>query len=437
MCLYSYLYVYINSAMWFSYTLLYLQRITKLEPLTAGALLLLGQLVDALMTPIFGILVDKYNKKKFWHIIGSILVALSFPVIFGNFLQNIKNNNISMIFYIVSIIIFQTGWAAVQISHLSMIPILTNLPLVRAELTAIRYSAQVTAAVFLFIVTWIVLPTNENSIIKLSDQDDIKFRNIVIIVTTCGVTATILFHISLKSHLLEYNQGNNIIDSPTNDKKLSKNDLYDNNNSSTIISSTTATKKSNIGIKVLIRVALLYVASRLFITLATVYLPLYIEETDVGGKQALATVPLVSYIASFVSALTLKYINKSFGTKICYLLGSLIGIIGAAVTKFGGNYEIIIYLIAIFIGIASSITMVTALSITADFIGIKTENSALIYSIVTFLDKIITGLVVVFIEKWRCLDKESCLNYNRDTLAVVCCGSMILGVVALISLLRR
>lgn len=44
--------------------------------------------------------------------------------------------------------------------------------------------------------------------------------------------------------------------------------------------------------------------------------------------------------------------------------------------------------------------MITALSITADFIGIKTENSALIYSIVTFLDKIITGLVVVFIEKW-------------------------------------
>lgn len=90
--------------------------------------------------------------------------------------------------------------------------------------------------------------------------------------------------------------------------------MYDNN-SSTI---STTTVKSSIGVKVLIRVALLYVASRLFITLATVYLPLYIEETDVGGKQALATVPLVSYIASFVSALTLKYINKSCGTKVIH-----------------------------------------------------------------------------------------------------------------------
>lgn len=86
--------------------------------------------------------------------------------------------------------------------------------------------------------------------------------------------------------------------------------------------------------------------------------------------------------------------------QICYLLGTLIGILGAIITEFVGNYEIVIYSIAILIGAASSITMVTALSITADFIGMKTENSALIYSIVTFLDKIITGLVVVFIEKW-------------------------------------
>lgn len=71
-----------------------------------------------------------------------------------------------------------------------------------------------------------------------------------------------------------------------------------------------------ISITLLLRVALLYVASRLFITLATVYLPLYIEETDVGGKQALATVPLTSYLASLIAALSLKYISKSFGTKV-------------------------------------------------------------------------------------------------------------------------
>lgn len=88
------------------------------------------------MTPIFGILVDQYLKKKIWHIIGSVMVTVSFPVIFGGF-SNPSNTSI-MLVYVLSIAVFQTGWAAVQISHLSMIPTLTNSLLARADLTAIR-----------------------------------------------------------------------------------------------------------------------------------------------------------------------------------------------------------------------------------------------------------------------------------------------------------
>jgi Na+/melibiose symporter-like transporter len=36
------------AAMWFSYTLLFLQRVALLEPLTAGSLLLLGSLIFTL-----------------------------------------------------------------------------------------------------------------------------------------------------------------------------------------------------------------------------------------------------------------------------------------------------------------------------------------------------------------------------------------------------
>lgn len=88
------------------------------------------------MTPIFGILVDQYPKKKIWHIIGSVMVTLSFPVIFGGFGK--PSNSSIMLVYVFSIAMFQTGWAAVQISHLSMIPALTNSLLARADLTAIR-----------------------------------------------------------------------------------------------------------------------------------------------------------------------------------------------------------------------------------------------------------------------------------------------------------
>lgn len=88
------------------------------------------------MTPVFGLLIDHYSKKKIWHVIGSTMVTLSFPMIFAGFNSS---SSITMVLYITSITIFQTGWAAVQISHLSMIPSLTNSVLARAELTAIRY----------------------------------------------------------------------------------------------------------------------------------------------------------------------------------------------------------------------------------------------------------------------------------------------------------
>ncbi|CAL1688786.1 unnamed protein product [Lasius platythorax] len=406
------------AAMWFSYTLIYLQRVALLEPVVAGALLLLGQIIDAIATPVFGFLVDHYCKKKIWHVFGSAMVTLSFPVIFGGFANSSATT--AMFLYVTSITIFQTGWAAVQISHLSMIPSLTNSLLARADLTAIRYSAQVSAAVIVFIVTWIVLPTSGESMVQLDQQDDYKFRNIVLVLTTLGLTATVCFHIFLKANLLER---------ATSPKANIEEPIGSSDNSSNRRISWT-------GITILLRVAMLYVASRLFITLSTVYLPLYIEETEIGGKQALATVPLVSYVSSFVAALLLKYINRSCGTKVCYFLGATVGLTAAIVTEFVAGNTTVVYVVAVLIGAGSSITMVTALSVTAELIGSRTERSALVYSIVTFLDKIITGLVVIFIEKWRCSDKELCFNYNRDTLAIVCASSMILGLITLISVSR-
>lgn len=84
----------------------------------------------------------------------------------------------------------------------------------------------------------------------------------------------------------------------------------------------------------------------------------------------------------------------------CYFLGAVIGIIAAVVTEFVGSNTAVVYIVAVLIGAGSSITMVTALSVTAELIGSRTERSAFVYSIVTFLDKIITGLVVIVIEKW-------------------------------------
>ena len=81
-----------------------------------GPLLMLGQFADALFTGIIGFLTDLYSTKRSWHLIGSIMVTISFPLIF------ILHRDIlpywACMFYLAfMIVLFQCGWATVQVSR--------------------------------------------------------------------------------------------------------------------------------------------------------------------------------------------------------------------------------------------------------------------------------------------------------------------------------
>ena len=108
----------------------------------------IGQFADGISTVFVGIFSDKgdnfwlcnrYGTRKSWHLIGTACVVLSFPFIFlpcptceG------ADEYALLVYYSAFIIIFQFGWAAVQISHLSMIPELTSCQNEYTMLTSIR-----------------------------------------------------------------------------------------------------------------------------------------------------------------------------------------------------------------------------------------------------------------------------------------------------------
>lgn len=70
------------ASMWFSYTLLFLHAVIGMPGAQAGAILMLGQVVDALATPLVGIAADrtiagpfrKYGRRKFLHLVGEFFV---------------------------------------------------------------------------------------------------------------------------------------------------------------------------------------------------------------------------------------------------------------------------------------------------------------------------------------------------------------------------
>jgi len=66
----------------------------------------------------------------------------------------------------------------------------------------------------------------------------------------------------------------------------------------------------------LYQVALLYMATRLFVNLSQVYIPLYLHESLGMGAESLAVIPLVMFLASFAMSLLVKILNKKCGRKV-------------------------------------------------------------------------------------------------------------------------
>lgn len=145
------------AGVWFSYTLLFLQRALKISATEAGLLVMIGQVGDAVVTPIVGLITDKYGTKRLWHMAGTVLVFLSFPMIFSicPWCETSPSWWVPT-YFTICILVFQVGWPIVQITHLAMIPELSTRQRDRSDLTAIRYSASICSNVVVYVVTWAV-----------------------------------------------------------------------------------------------------------------------------------------------------------------------------------------------------------------------------------------------------------------------------------------
>lgn len=58
------------AGVWFSYLLLFMKGALKMPGTEAGSMMMLGQVGDALATPVVGYMVDKYGTKQRWHLFG-------------------------------------------------------------------------------------------------------------------------------------------------------------------------------------------------------------------------------------------------------------------------------------------------------------------------------------------------------------------------------
>nr|CAI5839050.1 unnamed protein product [Callosobruchus analis] len=371
------------AAMWFSYTLFYFQVVLKMEATTAGILLMTGQVVDSLATPLAGWLLDCTGKRKLWHFSGSLAVALGFSLIFS--MKYVDLSSDILIYYILNITLFQIGWAIVQIAHLSLIPEISRSHAHSSDLTAIRYTASVCCNMTVYLVTLFILKQNVGSQ-AVGPEDFYKFKEIALIITFIGILSSMFFYCGL---LGTYGDGYETLREPED-----INNLNDNN-------------RHFLKSVVIYTIALMYMASRLFTILNLIYIPLYIDERSATDqirieqvRETIATVPLVSYIASFLTSILLKYKNGICNDKTIYAIGTFFGLLSSILIGIGvsTSSDTELYIIAVLIGISGSATMVASLCLTANFVKTNGHGGGMIYSIVTFTDKLISGAVVLLVQ---------------------------------------
>lgn len=165
------------AGVWFSYTLVFLKGVLQIAGTEAGALVWWGQLVDAISTPICGIITDRYLTKRRWHIVGTFLVIISFPAIFSTCPYcEVAPSYWPPIYYAIVVGVFQFAWPLVQIAHLAMIPELSRTQKDRMDLTSIRYAASVVSSVIVYIVTWLIIRSKSVDEKNIGPADWFRFR---------------------------------------------------------------------------------------------------------------------------------------------------------------------------------------------------------------------------------------------------------------------
>ena len=169
-----------------------------------------GQIADGISTLFVGFFMDsgdnlwlcnKYGKRKSWHLIGTFCVLVSFPFIFMPCIGcQDTDQTAQMVYFIAFVVIFQFGWAATQISHLSMIPVLTACEEERNSLTSRRYAGTVlsNAAVFSLLGALLGFGAGGSEEGQLGPEDIPVFRNVALACVGAGGLMSLIFHLSVK-----------------------------------------------------------------------------------------------------------------------------------------------------------------------------------------------------------------------------------------------
>ncbi|ELV09282.1 hypothetical protein TREES_T100006040 [Tupaia chinensis] len=363
---------------------------------------------------------------------GTVCVLLSFPFIFSPCLGcgAATPEWAALLYYGPFVVTFQFGWAATQISHLSLIPELVTNDHEKVELTALRYAFTVVANITVYGAAWLLLHLQAKSRTgpamdvdvseQLGVQDMSVFRNLSLLVVGVGAGAGVL----PGGSGLSCGARERADPAPPAQGSLPRSGAARPLLAAGRAGLTAPSCGPQVGV--------LYMTTRLIVNLSQTYMAMYLTYSLNLPKRFIATIPLVMYLSGFCSSFLMKPINKSIGRTLTYFLGLLVVLAFASWVALAGRLGVAVYAAAALLGAGCATILVTSLALRG---GAPAHSGAFVYGAMSFSDKVANGLAVMFIQSLHPCPSElccrACVGFYHWVMVAVTGG---VGVAAALSL---
>jgi len=146
-------------------------------------------------------------------------------------------------------------------------------------------------------------------------------------------------------------------------------------------------------------VAMVYMLTRLAVNVSQVYLSIYVQQWLQLPPTAIATVPLLVFLASLAATLGMKRLAGELGWLWAFSAGA--GALGVACGGFflaTPHTAWLVYPSAILLGLGSAVVSVLSVSAEADLIGAYTDSGAFVFGAISLTDKLSNGAAVMAIQ---------------------------------------
>uniref|UniRef100_T2MBB1 Uncharacterized MFS-type transporter C19orf28 n=1 Tax=Hydra vulgaris TaxID=6087 RepID=T2MBB1_HYDVU len=431
----------LTAAMWFSYMLIFMHKVVAFTNVNAGFIILAGQIADALATTFVGYQSDttvnvKYGRRKIWHLLGVICVAISFPFIFSLCISNCANSSPSslMIYYIPFVVIFQFGWASTQISHLSLIPEITTCEQGKVELNAYRYFFTVLSNLIVFGVCFTLFQMNNTGTEALTKADAFKFQVLAVSMVGLGLLFMIIFHVGVKEEPVGSLYSVSYGDEEATSLAASIQSV-----------SCQKTIKSWFKTPLFYQVGWLYMMTRLIVNVSQIYISYFVLDSLKLPKSSIAIAPAIIYVSGILASILAKLFNRKLGLKLTYLLGLCL-ITASSVwfyelEELSSRFKFEAYGATVFLGMGGSTLLIVSLAMISEMIDKNTDTAAFVYGSMSFLDKISNGGAVMIIQYLQPCKSipiccKDCQEYFRYIMSLVPGSCAVLALICLLTLIK-